>query len=138
MQRLIMSIAMMLSVSPIVRGAWTFTDVNPPGASSSPEIYNSGIAWRPSGDYALLVSGNGLYRYEYPSGTLTFQTYSGTTMYRAEWALDGTYAVITGNTHIYRYDHSESGFGAVTEITDIEGSGSYISLFMISSSILPM
>lgn len=116
-------ILMLLSGIHWVCNAWTFTDVNAPGATSDPSFYNSSITWRPQGDYAILANTNGLYRYDYPSGTLAYQAFSGS-LYRAAFAPDGSYALITGGSHIYRYEHAEVGFGTLTEITDIESPGS--------------
>ena len=103
--------------------AWNFQEVNAPGSSTS--IIDSGIAWRPQGDYALIARDEILYRYEYATGILSFEIHSGENLWRAEWSPSGEYALITGNTEIYRYDHAAGGFGTLTEITSIQGSGTY-------------
>ncbi len=118
-------IAVIIVLSGTCLATWTFTDVNAPGSSSQPDFYNSSIDWRPQGDYALIAGNTGLYRYEYPSGALSFHAYSSADIRRVRWAPDGSYAVVTGGEHIYRYEHSASGFGTLTEITDIQGSATY-------------
>ncbi len=129
----VMIIMISLCLSVPVMADWTFTTVNPAG-SSGDIIQNQGIAWRPQGDYALIAGMDGLYRYDYTSENLAWQSH-GSPMYRIAWAKDGSYAVITGSTHIYRYDHAETGFGVTTEIPagEIQGSGSYdITFFAIA------
>ena len=68
----------------VALAVWTFSDVNPPGGSSTPAVFNSGIAWRPQGDYAIIAATDGLYRYDYPSGTLSYASYPGEYLYQAE------------------------------------------------------
>ena len=125
--------AMMGVLFPPGAAALEFYDVRPPDSQIAANFENSSIAWRPQGDYAILVSTRtyvpnssvGIHRYDTATGGLTYQGYTVGQHYfsRAEFSADGTYAVITGDTHIYRYDHSPSGFGTVTEITDIENPG---------------
>jgi len=102
-------------------GAWTFAELN---YSPGNDIFDSGIAWRPQGDYALIVyngaSSDGLIRYEYPAGTLQAQAFAGKTLYRIAWAPDGSYALLTGGTRLYRYEHSAIGFGTMTEVSSIQ------------------
>lgn len=115
-----------------VADAIDFTDIRPPDSSTTANFCNSGIAWRPQGDYALLVSTRiyyptsvGVHRYVYDTGTLTYQAYvfPDYNFQRIEFSADGSYALITGDDQIYRYDHNASGFGTVTELIDIEDSG---------------
>lgn len=113
--------------------AFDFTDIRPPDSTISANFENSSIAWRPQGDYAILVSTRtyvpndmvGIHRYDYATGTLTYQAFTVGQHYfrRVEFSADGSYALITGDTHIYRYDHNASCIGSVTEITDIENPG---------------
>jgi hypothetical protein len=111
--------------------AWTFMEINAPGASSLPEIYDSGIAWRPQGDYAILAASTGLYRVEGATYVPSYQAFAGSNLQRITWSPDGSYALITGGTNIYRYDHAAIGFGALTAISaaDIQGSGTYTITF---------
>ena len=121
MKHLIWSVMLVWLQFPVF--GWTFTDVNAPGATTDPSFYNSSITWRPQGDYAILANTTGLYRYDHPSGALSYQVFSGS-LYRAAFAPDGSYALVTGGTHIYRYEHAATGFGTLAEITDIESHGS--------------
>ena len=128
MQRTIICIMAIICAVPVALASWTFTDVNI-GGDTAPSILNSAITWRPQGDYALVAADDGLYRYNYPEQTLEWDPHGTDTLTRAVWSNDGSYAIITGGTHIYRYEHAASGFGALTEITDIEGDGTYTTTF---------
>jgi len=128
---LISSLFIAIIISPVF--AFEFFDIRPPDSSTTADFQNSSIAWRPQGDYALLVSTRiyvpsavGIHRYEYATENLTYQDYvfPQYDFERVEFCSDGSYALITGGEHIYRYEHNGTGFGAVTELTDIENPGS--------------
>lgn len=119
-------------ILPVLAVAFEFSDIRPPDSSTSADFCNSGIAWRPQGDYALLVSTRvyspysvGIHRYVTATGTLTYQAYvyPDYNFQRVAFNSDGSYALITGDNHIFRYEHNESGFGTVAELTDIEDAG---------------
>ncbi|MBN2055802.1 hypothetical protein JW905_12815 [bacterium] len=114
-------IVAMVSIGvPAARAGWTFAEINySPGAWNEDDGIES-ISWRPQGDYALIAGSEYLFRYEYPDGPLSYQSYPGLNMDLVEWAPDGSYALLTGGTHIYRYEHAETGFGTVTELTSIQ------------------
>ncbi len=110
-----------------------FEDIRPPDSSTTANFANSSIAWRPQGDYAILVSTRvfypssvGIHRYVLDEGQLDYQAYTfpDQNFQRAEFSADGTYALITGDQKIFRYEHNPDGFGTVTELTDIEDSAS--------------
>jgi len=101
-----------------VSASWTFTEVN-----YSPGGYIYQIDWRPQGDYALIAAGEILYRYNDGSGVLEYLNLGSRDAYNVQWSPDGTFALISDYQDIYRYDHAASGFGTITDITDIQASG---------------
>jgi len=103
--------------------AWSFLEVNyAPDASPYVDDNIDSIDWRPQGDYALIAGSDGLYRYEYPNGPLTYQAFSNVNLDFVTWAPDGSFALATGGARIFRYEHAETGFGTVSEITSIQRS----------------
>ena len=126
MYRLIVFFTAILIMIPVCSSTWVFYEANySPGES----ITDSGIAWRPQGDYAIIATRTGLMRFDHPSGLVSYQGFSGVTLYRLAWARDGSYALITGLGHVYRYDHAEAGFGSLTEITSIESGSDTITFY---------
>ncbi|MBN1295680.1 hypothetical protein JXA80_02800 [bacterium] len=118
--------------------AMDFFDVRPPDSTITAQFGNSSIAWRPQGDYALLVSTRiyypecvGIHRFDFGTNALTYQDYIYPQYHfeRVGFHADGSFALITGGEHLYRYDHSENGFGSVTEIVDIENPGGCVITF---------
>ncbi|HPQ39719.1 MAG TPA: hypothetical protein PLV45_05040, partial [bacterium] len=103
--------------------AWTFSEVNwsPGGTWDDDYIYQ--IDWRPQGDYALIAAGDGIYRYNDGSGVLEYLDLGARKARNVQWSPDGAFALISNGTEIYRYDHAATGFGAISDITDIQVSG---------------
>ncbi|MBN1552922.1 hypothetical protein JW979_15720 [bacterium] len=120
MRRWVWPIVLVLLFCPTIQASWSFQELNySPGES----IMDRGIAWHPSGGYALIAADTGLYRYSSSTENLTYQSHSTKILRRVAWSPDGTYALITGSIYLYRYDHSPDGFGSMTEITSIEMTG---------------
>lgn len=121
MRLLCLGVLVLASGITCVKASWWFTEVNwSPDPSPYVDDSIDSLDWRPQGDYALIAGSQGLYRYEYPTGPLTYQAFANADLDYVTWAPDGSHAMITGGSHLYRYEHAVGGFGSLTEVTAVQ------------------
>jgi len=77
--------------------------------SYDPRQYNYAIAWRPQGDYGLVVGAGGFMAKVSPSGGMDIDSGVTRDLFDVDWSSDGTYALACGGSGtVLRYNHGDS------------------------------
>ncbi len=91
--------------------------------SYDPRMYNYAIAWRPQGDYGLVVGEGGFMAKVSTSGGVDIDSGVTRDLFDVDWSSDGTYALACGDRGtVIRYNHGASQATTIrTGILDLHG-----------------
>jgi hypothetical protein len=93
---------------------WRNDEASWANISYDPKKYNYAIAWRPQGDYGLVVGEGGFMAKVSPSGGMDIDSGVSRDLFDVDWSSDGTYALACGGGGtVLRYNHGASAASTI-------------------------